>query len=48
MPKNRNKRLFTFKTKKNEIDTEVNETNYKHFQSLTPIQQKAVQDLMTL
>ncbi len=47
MPKNRNKRLFTFKTKENEINMGVNETNYKHFQSLAPIQQKAVQDLMT-
>ena len=27
---------------------EVNESNYNHFQSLSPMQQKAVQDLMTL
>ncbi len=27
---------------------EVNESNYKPFQSLSPMQQKAVQDLMTL
>ncbi len=48
MPKNRNKRLFTFKTKENEINMEVNETNYKHFISLPPFQQKAMQDLMRL
>ena len=27
---------------------EINESNYNHFQSLNPIQQKAIQDLMTL
>ncbi len=27
---------------------EVNETNFNHFQSLKPMQQKAVQDLMML
>jgi hypothetical protein len=27
---------------------EVEKQNYIHFQSLSPIQQKAVQDLMTL
>ena len=27
---------------------EANESNYIHFQSLTPMQQNAVQDLMTL
>ncbi len=27
---------------------EVNESNYNHFQLLSPMQQKEVQDLMTL
>ena len=27
---------------------EINESNYNHFQSLNPMQQKAIQDSMTL
>ena len=48
MPKNKHKKLFTVKSNKNQINMEVNESNYNHFQSLSPMQQKAVQDLMTL
>ena len=48
MTKNKNKKLFTIKNNKNKINMEVNETNFNHFQSLTPMQQKAVQDLMML
>jgi len=44
----KNKKLFTLKNKNNKINMEVNEQNYNHFQSLSPMQQKAVQDLMTL
>ncbi len=48
MTKNNNNKLFTLKGNKKQINMEVNESNYKHFQSLSPMQQKAVQDLMTL
>ena len=44
----KNKKLFTLENKNNKINMEVNEHNYNHFQSLSPMQQKAVQDLMTL
>ena len=46
MPKQ--KKLFTLKNNDKNIDMNVDETLYKHFQTLTPLQQKAVQDLMTL
>jgi len=46
MPKQ--KKLFTFKTKHNDINMNVDEALFNHFQTLTPLQQKAVQDLMTL
>jgi hypothetical protein len=48
MTKTKNKKLFTIKNNKNKINMEVNESNFNHFQSLTPMQQKAVQDLMML
>ncbi len=48
MTKNNHKKLFTLKGNKKQINMEVNESNYNHFQSLSPMQQKAVQDLMTL
>jgi hypothetical protein len=48
MAKNKHKKLFTVKSNKNQINMEVNESNYNHFQSLSPMQQKAVQDLMKL
>ena len=48
MARNRNKKLFTLQKGNNKINMEVNEQNYNHFQSLSPMQQKAVQDLMTL
>ncbi len=48
MAKNIHKKLFTLKGNKKQINMEINESNYNHFQSLTPMQQKAVQDLMTL
>ena len=41
MTKNKNKKLFTIKNNKNKINMEVNESNFNHFQSLTPMQQKA-------
>jgi hypothetical protein len=46
MPKQ--KKLFTIKNKNNKIDMNVDEHLYNHFQSLTPTQQKAIQDLMLL
>ena len=46
MPKQ--KKLFTLKNNDKNIDMNVDEALYKHFQTLTPLQQKAVQDLMTL
>ena len=45
---NKHKKLFTVKSNNKQINMEVNESNYNHFQSLSPMQQKAVQDLMTL
>jgi len=46
MPKQ--KKLFTVKNNDKKIDMNVDEALFKHFQSLSPLQQKAVQDLMTL
>ena len=46
MPKQ--KKLFTVKTKNNDINMNVDEALFNHLQTLTPLQQKAVQDLMTL
>ena len=46
MPKQ--KKLFSVKNNDKNIDMNVYEALYKHFQTLTPLQQKAVQDLMTL
>ena len=46
MPKQ--KKLFTVKNKNNKINMNVDEALFNHFQTLTPLQQKAVQDLMTL
>jgi hypothetical protein len=46
MPKQ--KKLFTIKNKNNQMNMNVDETLYNHFQSLTPAQQKRIQDLMTL
>ena len=48
MAKNKHKKLFTVKSNKKQINMEVNESNYNHFQSLSPMHQKALQDLMTL
>ena len=42
------KTLFSIKNKQNKINMDVDESLYNHFQILTPLQQKAVQDLMTL
>ena len=42
------KTLFNLKNKQNQINMNVDESLYNHFQTLTPLQQKAVQDLMTL
>jgi hypothetical protein len=42
------KKLFTVKNKNKNIDMNVDEALYNHFQSLSPIQQKRIQDLMTL
>ena len=42
------KKLFTIKNKDNKMNMNVDETLYNHFQSLSPIQQKRIQDLMTL
>ncbi len=40
--------LFTIKNKDNKMNMIVDKTLYNHFQSLTPAQQKRIQDLMTL
>ncbi len=48
MAKNKHKTLFTIKSNQKKIKMEVKESNYHHFQSLSPMQQKAVQDFMTL
>jgi hypothetical protein len=48
MAKNKHKKIFTAKSNHKQINMEVNESNYNHFQSLSPMQQKAVQDLMAL
>ena len=42
------KNLFSIKNKNNQINMNVDEQLYNHFQSLSPIQQKRIQDLMTL
>ena len=42
------KTLFNLKNQQNQINMNVDEALYNHFQTLTPLQQKAVQDLMTL
>ena len=42
------KTLFTFESNDTNIDMNVDESLYNHFQSLSPLQQKAIQDLMTL
>ena len=44
MPKQ--KTLFTIKNKSNQMNMNVDETLYNHFQSLTPAQQKSIQNLM--
>ncbi len=46
MPKQ--KKLFTIKNKNNKINMNVDEHIYNHFQSLTPTQQKAIQNLKLL
>ena len=42
------KTLFSIQNKQNQINMNVDESLHNHFQTLTPLQQKAVQDLMTL
>ena len=42
------KKLFTMKNNNQKINMNVDESLYNHFQTLSPLQQKAVQDLMTL
>ena len=50
MPKSKTKKksIFSLETDEYEIDMCVNKSNYNHFQSLPPIQQKALIDLMTM
>ena len=45
---NKQKTLFTFETNNKIIDMNVDESLYNHFQTLSPLHQKAMQDLMTL
>ena len=40
--------LFSFKQNENQINMDVDESLYNHFQTLTPLQQKAIKDLMIL
>ena len=46
MPKQ--KEIFSIKNKNSKINMNVDEHLYNHFQSLTPTQQKSIQDLMLL
>ena len=46
MPKR--KKLFSVKNNDKNIDMNVDEALYKHFQSLTPLEQKGVLNLMIL
>ena len=46
MPKQ--KKLFSVKNNDTNIDMNVDEALYKHFQSLTPLEQNRVLNLMTL
>jgi hypothetical protein len=45
---NKQKALFSFETNNKIIDMNVDESLYNHFQTLSPLHQKAMQDLMTL
>ena len=42
------KTLFSYKSNNKTINMNVDEALHNHFQTLTPLQQKAIQDLMTL
>ena len=42
------KKLFTFENNDVHIDMNVDEALYNHFQSLSPLEKKRIQDLMTL
>ena len=42
------KKLFTMKNNKQKINMNVDEALYNHFQTLSPLEQKAVMDLMIL
>ena len=46
MPKQKKK--FSIKNNNKKINMNLDEALFNHFQTLTPLQQKAVQDLMTL
>ena len=46
MPKQ--KKLFTFENNDVNIDMNVDEALYNHFQSLSPLEKKRIQDLMIL
>ncbi len=46
MPKQ--KKRFSIQNKDNQMNMNVDKTLYNHFQSLTPAQQKRIQDLMAL
>ena len=40
--------LFSLKQNETKLHMDVDESLYNHFQTLTPLQQKAIKDLMTL
>ena len=42
------KTLFIFESNDTNIDMNVDETLYNHFQSLSPLEKKRIQDLMIL
>jgi len=42
------KKLFTMKNNKQKINMNVDEALYNHFQTLSPLEQKAVMDMMIL
>ena len=42
------KKLYSVNHNGTDIDMNINDESFNHFKSLSPLQQKAIQDLMTL
>ena len=47
MPKRKNL-LFSVETNDKKINMNVDDASFNHFKTLTPLEQKRIQDLMTL